>query len=74
MSYKSDINESFLKDFKQIEQILNILENKIASIKQFTKEAEEIINQGLLSSQSLTAKEKQNGEKKYINEDNLKKQ
>jgi hypothetical protein len=50
---KSDINpesalrvrESFLKDFKQIEGLLNTLETKIAGIKEFIKEAEEIINQ-----------------------------
>ena len=62
MSYKSDINESFLKDFKQIEELLKTLETKIAGIKEFIKEAEEIINQ------------KQNGENKYINEDTLEKQ
>jgi hypothetical protein len=43
MSYKSDINESFLKDFKQIEELLNTLEIKIAGIKEFVKEAKEII-------------------------------
>jgi BMFP domain-containing protein YqiC len=45
MTYKSDINESFLKDFKQIEELLNRLETKIAGIKEFIKEAEEIIKE-----------------------------
>jgi hypothetical protein len=45
MTYKLDINESFLKDFKQIEELLNTLENKIAGIKQFVKEAEETIRE-----------------------------